>query len=295
MLLASCGTSPSTGQPKRLQIIAAFYPFAFVATRVAGTQADVTNLTQPGAEPHDLELTPRQIGALSDADLVIYQKGLQPAVDDAVAEARPRRVIDVAAIVPLRNAAAEEAGHEDEATAGHDHNALDPHQWLDPTNVWRVTDAVRSALSAADPARAATFNANATVLQRDLSALDGRFAAGLAQCRRTEFITAHEAFGYLAARYGLTQIGIAGLTADAEPSAARIAEVQRIVHEHGITTIFFETLSSPEVAQSIAADLGLRTDVLDPLEGITRESRGTDYVTVMDANLTALRKANQCR
>jgi zinc transport system substrate-binding protein len=116
----------------------------------------------------------------------------------------------------------------------------------------------------------------------------------LAHCVRTEFITTHAAFGYLAERYHLTQIGISGLSPDSEPSPARIAEVQRIARNHGLTTIFSETLVSPAVAQAVAGDLGLRTDVLDPVEGITNESRGQDYLSVMSANLAALRRAGEC-
>jgi zinc transport system substrate-binding protein len=132
-------------------------------------------------------------------------------------------------------------------------------------------------------------------LERDLTALGDEYRAALGNCVRTEFITTHAAFGYLAKRYGLTQTGISGLSPDAEPSPARIAAVQAEARGHGVTTIFYETLVSPDVATSIAEDIGLRTDVLDPVEGITPESRGTDYLAVMRSNLTALTAANGCR
>ena len=147
--------------------------------------------------------------------------------------------------------------------------------WLDPTNLVTIGNAVAAKLGAVDPERAADYTANAKALETELTALDKAFSTGLQTCERTEFITSHEAFGYLAKRYGLTQIGISGLSPDAEPSPARIAEVQTEAKEHGVTTIFYETLVSPDVAKSIAGDLGLKTDVLDPVEGITSDSRGT--------------------
>jgi zinc transport system substrate-binding protein len=284
------GATPATGsaveQSGQLSIVTAFYPFAFVAERVAGRYAAVTSLTQPGAEPHDVELTPRQVGSLSSADLVVYEKSFQPAVDQAVDQSGAPDVLDTATVVPLEPLATPDEGHED---AG-----LDPHVWLDPTHVARIATAMAQRLAARDAAHAADYRANARRLADELDTLDAEFRSGLASCARTDFITTHAAFGYLARRYGLTQIGITGLTPDAEPSPARVAEVQREAAQHGVTTIFYETLVSPAIAQSVAADLGLRTDVLDPVEGITDASRGRDYLAVMRSNLTALEKANEC-
>ena len=147
---------------------------------------------------------------------------------------------------------------------------------------------------AIDPAHAVDYKRNASALNEELRSLDQSFRSGLAHCVRTEFMTTHAAFGYLAERYHLTQIPISGLSPDDEPSPARIAEVQRVAREHGLTTIFSETLVSPAVAKAIAGDLGLRTDLLDPIEGITGQSRGQDYLSVMSANLAALRKAGEC-
>ena len=173
-------------------------------------------------------------------------------------------------------------------------SGLDPHVWLDPTSVARIARAVEERLSSLDPDHAGDYAHNADALDEELDSLDRSFHTGLARCVRTEFITTHAAFGYLAARYHLTQIGISGLSPDAEPSPARVAEVQREARDHQLTTIFYETLVSPAVAKAIAGDLGLATDVLDPIEGITSESRGHDYFSVMAANLAALRKAGGC-
>jgi zinc transport system substrate-binding protein len=278
----------------QIAIVSAFYPLQFVAQRVAGNHATVANLTQAGAEPHDLELTPRQVGSLTTANLVIYEKGFQPAVDEAVAQSENREVIDTTTIVPLRPLAltGDDLGYGE--GAGKDHAALDPHVWLDPTLVSRIARAVEKRLMTIDPDHAADYTHNADELNRQLHSLDQSFRSGLAHCVRTEFITTHAAFGYLAARYQLTQIAITGLNPDSEPALARIAEVQRVARQHGLTTIFSETLVSPAVAQAIAGDLGLATDVLDPIEGITDQSRGQDYLAVMTSNLAALRKAGGC-
>jgi zinc transport system substrate-binding protein len=280
-------------QPGQLVIVTAFYPLQFVAQRVADDHATVTSLTQPGAEPHDLELTPRQVASLTTANLVIYQKGFQAAVDEAVTQSENSEVIDTTTVVSLRPpVTGDQLDHGEEAQ--HDHAALDPHVWLDPTSVTRIARAVEERLSRIDPDHAADYARNADRLVHQLNNLDRSFRQGLAHCVRTEFMTTHAAFGYLAARYDLTQIAITGLSPDLEPAPARIADVQHQAQHHGITTIFSETLVSPALAQAIAGDLGLATDVLDPVEGITSQSRGQDYLSVMYANLAALRKAGGC-
>jgi zinc transport system substrate-binding protein len=283
---APASTTGQASSGTRLQVAVAFYPFAFVAERVGGDQVTVANLTAPGVEPHDLELTPQQVASLSTVDLVVYQSGFQPAVDNAVRQAKPRASVDPATFLTLLPAS------QDGAEAGV--GATDPHTWLDPANMVTIAEHVRDALSAARPDAAQQFAANTATLVSDLTALDTTLKTELGTCAIKPFITSHAAFGYLATRYGLTQVGINGVEPDVEPSAARIAEVQKIARANHVTTIFFETLVSPVVAQSIAGDLGLKTDVLDPLEGITAESRGTDYLGVMRANGASLKAANQC-
>ena len=308
LLVAGCGAGTgehrgsSQAGPGQLDVVVAFYPFQFVAERIAGSHATVTSLTQPGAEPHDVELTPRQVASLTDADLVIYEKGFQAAVDEAVTDSGTTAAFDTSTVVPLQPFAAEQTDHQDpdseDTGSGHgsaEGSGLDPHVWLAPENMITISKAVAQQLTTVDPDHAADYAHNATVLESELGDLDAEFRTGLADCRRTEFITTHAAFGYLARDYGLTQIGINGVSPDAEPSPARIAEIQAQAREHGVTTIFYETLVSPEIARSIAADLQLKTDVLDPIEGITDHSRGQDYLAVMTANLTALRTANACR
>lgn len=292
LVLAGCAATPPSAPGDRLRVVASFYPLQFVAERVGGDRVTVGSLTQPGVDPHDVELTPGQVASISKADLVFYQKGLQAAVDAVVESERPVHVVEATAIVPLH--AHEKADREQGQTDDHGHAGADPHTWLDPTTMSAYATAIADALSQLDPAHAADFRQRADALSAELADLDGAFTKGLATCRLRTFVTAHAAFGYLAERYGLEQVSIAGLSPDAEPSPARVAEVQQIARRTGVTTIFYETLTSPAVAKSIAGDLGLRTDVLDPVEGISQQSRGQDYIAVMNSNLAALRTANGC-
>ncbi len=300
LLAAACGATGPGGaatQPGQLSVVTSVYPFQFVAERVAGAHAKIENLTQPGAEPHDLELSPQQVAQVGKADLVVYEKTLQTAVDEAVEQNAGDNAFDTASVVPMVPLAEdhehEEGGHEEGEE--HDHGGLDPHIWLDPNNLATVGKAIAERLGTIDPDHAADYTRNAEALAKDLTGLDQDFAAGLKQCTIREFITNHAAFGYLAKRYGLVQISISGLSPDAEPSPARIADIHTEATEHKITTIFYETLVSPSVAEAIAGDLKLKTDVLDPIEGVTQDSRGKDYLEIMRANLTALRAANACQ
>ena len=290
LALTGCTPAASPSGSGRLRVEVAFYPFQFVAERVGGDAVEVANLTAPGSEPHDLELTPRQVAALATADLVIYQSGFQPAVDTAIEQAQPARVVNTASFLTMLAASADGEQQPNSTGAG----STDPHTWLDPTNLVTIAEHVRDALSQARPAEAEAFAANTRKLVTDLTELDQAISADLTGCAITPFITSHAAFGYFAARYGLTQVSIRGLEPDVEPSASRIAQVQQIARDNRVTTIFFETLVSPVVAESIASDLGLKTDVLDPLEGITTDSRGADYLVVMRSNANSLKAANQC-
>jgi zinc transport system substrate-binding protein len=174
--------------------------------------------------------------------------------------------------------------------------AKDPHVWLDPVRMEGIVRSVQRALSKADPRGRATYAANAQRVLGELTALDDRYRSGLAQCQRTLIVTAHEAFGHLASRYGLRQQGVAGLAPDAEPDAQRLAQLTDLVQRTGTTTVFTEELVSPRIAETLAREAGVKTETLNPLEGLSdRElARGDDYVQVMDANLAKLRTALAC-
>ncbi|RKR87659.1 zinc transport system substrate-binding protein [Micromonospora pisi] len=290
---AACGSGSSGSTDGRVDVVAAFYPLQYVAERVGGDAVRVTNLAKPGAEPHDLELNPGQVGQISDADVIVYLDGFQPAVDDAIKQVGGDRSFDVAAVEPLHDATA--GGHEhegEEAAAEEKAGAKDPHVWLDPTRLATIGDKLAERLGKADPGRAADYTARAQALRTELTALDQEYAQGLRNCQRRELVTAHTAFGYLAARYQLEQVGISGITPEDEPSPKRLAEVADEAKEHGATTIFFETLVSPKVAETIAREIGASTAVLDPIEGLS--DGGGDYASVMRTNLSALKSALSC-
>ena len=292
------GSSASGSDSGKVQVAAAFYPLEFVAERVAGDLAEVTPLTKPGVEPHDLELSINQTAALQSADLILTEHGFQPAVDDAVEQDVKGDVVDVEKVVELRPA--EEGGdeHAEEEAEGHaeeeDHGEFDPHFWHDPLLMAQYAEGVRDALAKADPDNAETYEANAKSLTEDLTKVDEEFKTGLAQCKIKEVVVSHDAFTYLD-KYGVEFEPIAGLTPDAEPNPAQLAEIGEQAKEHGVTTIFSERLVSTALADTLADDLGLKTAVLDPIEGLSADTEGEDYLSLMRQNLDALKAANGCQ
>ncbi|MFE5209814.1 metal ABC transporter substrate-binding protein [Streptomyces sp. NPDC056600] len=303
---------------EKFDVVASFYPMAFLAEEIGGKNVNVTTLVKPNQEPHDLEITARQTASLTEADAVLYLQGLQPAVDEAVAQTEGPRKIDAASLTDLEKHGAEVDGHAEESSdahadehadehaeesgdehEGHDHSheadGKDPHVWLDPAKYAEVAQGVSKAFQKADPEHAAEYRANTEDLVNRLDALDKKFEAGLKDRKTDVFLTNHSAFGYLAEAYGLIEESLTGLDPESEPSAARVKELQHIAKEDGVTTVFYETLVSDRTARTVARDAGLRTDVLDPLEGITEKSRGDDYFQVMEANLAALQKALEAK
>lgn len=285
-------TATTSASSTKVSVTVAAYPLQFLAERIVGDAGTVTNLTAPGTEPHDLELTAKQIAGLTDTDAVVYLSGFQASVDAAIKTVTPKLVIDANTGIDLLPALAHEGEEEEEA--GHEESAYDPHTWLSPANMVTMAQTISTQLSQAKPELASKIAANTTELVAELNSLDQSFKTGLSTCKISDFVTSHAAFAYLAKRYNLTQIPIAGLDPTEEPTAARIAEVQKLAKNAKVTTIFFETLVSDAVAKSIAGDLGLKSAVLDPIEGITDTSAGTNYVEVMTSNLKALQEANGC-
>ncbi|WP_017595645.1 metal ABC transporter substrate-binding protein [Nocardiopsis potens] len=287
LLAAGCGSGDGGsgqggGGPA---IVTGVYPLQWLAEQVSGDPGSVSNLTEPGAEPHDLELTGRQTGEVADADVVFYVSGLQPAVDDAVGQVGAEGALDVADLVDLRPAAEEEE---------HDHGELDPHMWLDTGLMAEAADGLADRLAEVDPDGAEEYRANAERVRTELEEIGAEYDEGLARCDSRTLVVNHAAFGYLAAAHDLEQLSVSGIDPESEPSPARIAEVADLVEEHDVTTVFTETLVSPAVAETIADEAGAETAVLDPLEGITDESPGDDYPSVMRGNLESLRGGLGC-
>lgn len=319
--LSAC-ISPSTSgdsssKDGKLTVMASFYPLQYLAEKIGGEHVSVTSLTPEGAEPHDLELSPKMVDSLSSADAVVYLEGFQSAVDEAIEQQAPKTVIDVSPAAELIEAGTdanhpseEEEEATDEAqsgeTEGHDHEghdhedhehhhdmSADPHFWLDPTRMAHAATLVGDKLAEADSAHADVYKANAKTLAEELNTLSDTLVTKTSSCKVKTFVTAHTAFGYLADRTGLTQVGISGLDPESSPSPARLAEIAQIAKEQGVTTIFTEALIDPKVAQTLADDLGITTAVLDPIESQTDASK--DYAATMNSNIDALTKALDCQ
>lgn len=335
--LSACGDTAQSAAPApdgKLRVLASFYPLQYLTEQVGGDLVTVESITPAGAEPHDLELTPVQVERLGNADAVVYLKGFQSAVDEAVEHNSPATVIDVSGSVQLLagthdhdhdghdhdramsddhdhdhdhdGAMSDDHDHDghdhDDAMsdnhdhAGHDHDhgdGKDPHFWLDPTRMGQAALVIGQSLADADPANAQAYAANAASVKKAMDDLSAELVTGTKTCEKRVFVTSHEAFGYLADRTGLEQVGISGLDPDSSPSPARLKEIAEVVKTEGVTTIFTEALIDPKVAQTLADDLGITTAVLDPIESQTDPSK--DYAAVMRSNIAALRTALSCK
>ena len=260
LALAGCGGSEGNDSPT---VVVAFYPLAWAAERIGDDAVQVVNLTPPGAEPHDVELSPRDVQEIRDADLVLYVgSGFQPAVEDAVAD---------------RNGPSLDVSDGDR----------DPHVWLDPVRLAGVVTQIARTLGRAEPG---------AELAAELRRLDEDYRRGLERCERRTLVTTHAAFGHLTARYGLTQLSLSGSSPEAEPGPRELERLVDEVRGSGATTVFAEPLVSDRLAETVARESGARVAVLDPIEGLSegRLSAGEDYLSVMRDNLAALREALGC-
>jgi zinc transport system substrate-binding protein len=282
VLATGCGDGHESTDGRT--VVAAFYPLAWVAHEVAPDDVDVVNLTPPGAEPHDIELTASDVERVREADVVLFLgQGFMPALEDALEG--HERAVDLLTGQELRAGA--DDGHDgpegDEGSAA----TRDPHVWLDPVRLAAIAETIAEELG--DPGAAAE-------VVRRLDDLHEEFRTGLARCERREIVTSHAAFGYLADAYGLRQIALSGLSPEAEPSPRALEALVDEVREEGATTVFFESLVSPRLAETVAREAGVATAALDPLEGLGEDelTAGEDYISIMRANLQALRAALGC-
>ncbi|AJY77844.1 metal ABC transporter substrate-binding protein [Paenibacillus beijingensis] len=307
ILLAGCGSGAgssgtnaaeatgATDNGKKLKVVATFYPMVEFSRQVGGDDVEVTGLIPAGAEPHDWEPSAKDMVLIKEADVFVYngivetwaEKAMESAVNDK------RVVVEASKGIALMEGTAEEEEEE-----GHDHETadgkvLDPHVWLDPVLAQQEVQAIAAAFEQADPGHKDNYRANANAYNAKLQELDKAFQSGLKDAKRTDFITQHAAFGYLAKQYGLTQVPIAGLSPEQEPSPDKMAEVVQFAKTNNVKTIFFETLVEPKIAETIATEAGAKTDVLNPLEGLTDEDKqkNLDYIGIMNQNLEALKKA----
>jgi zinc transport system substrate-binding protein len=291
--LAGCGTVSDalsgTGGSDGRRAVASFYPLAWVTEQVAGDGWTVTNLTEPGGEPHDLALTIEATSELVESDLVVYLGGFQPAVDRGIEANASGATLDAADVVDLETL----DEHDHAGQDAHDHGDTDPHFWQDPERMAALAQAVGDRLADLDQAGAEGYRTRAAELADRLRDLDREYAEGLAGCERDVVVVSHDAFGYLE-EYGLHLAPIAGLSPDAEPTPSVLADLSELIRTEGLTTVFSERLASPALAETLAGDLGIDTAVLDPLEGLTDQTADDDYLSLMRTNLAALQEANGC-
>ncbi|MGH2373332.1 MAG: metal ABC transporter solute-binding protein, Zn/Mn family [bacterium] len=284
------GTAQALAGPTaagRVPVVATFYPLFEFTARVGGDRVTVRTLVPAGVESHDYEPTPRDVVALIQARVIVYNgAGFEPWLRRLLPQL-PGRVVTINATEGLpihRGTSVGRAGPPD------------PHVWLDPVLAQRQVDRILAGLVSADPAGRGTYESNAAAYKGGLGALHGRIAQTLAPCRKKVIVVSHAAFGYFTARYGLTQIAISGLEPGEEPSPARMRDLLHAIRRHRVTVIYYETLMSPRVAAAIAREVGARTLVLNPLEGLTDEEQraGKDYMSIMEENLRSLVAGLDC-
>jgi zinc transport system substrate-binding protein len=303
LVLAGCDAGPAPSRSPasaRPRVVATFFPLYDFTRQVAGDRAEVISLVPAGVEPHDWEPSPRDVADVGKAALLVYNgAGFEPSVDRMLREigARGPLAIDTTAGLPLLDArdAAGRAGERAPGPASG--GAKDPHVWLDPVLAQRQVDAIAAGLARVDAAGQAGYQERAGRYKAALAALHEAFAAGLASCARREVVTSHAAFGYLTRRYGLVQVPVIGMAPSAEPSPADLARLVRVARASGVQAVFYEPLTSPKLAETLAREVGARTLVLNPVEGLTAEeaAAGKDYVALMRANLESLRAGLGCR
>ncbi|WP_223067471.1 metal ABC transporter substrate-binding protein [Paenibacillus caui] len=315
LLAAGCGSNKNNastnasasadaaGQTGKLNVQVSFYPMYEFTKNVAGDLADVHTLISAGVEPHDWEPTPKDIKNIEDADVLVYNgAGFEGWVDQVIGGLSNDKLVKIEASqgISLLEGLEEEEGEEGHAgeeahdhAHEHDHGEHDPHVWLSPLGAIKEVRKIQDGLSKAAPEHADEFKANADAYVAKLEQLDKEFKEGLSNTKRKDFITQHAAFAYLAHDYGLTQEPIAGLSPEEEPSAAQMAEIVKFAKEHNTKTIFFETLVSSKVAETVANEIGAKSAVLNPIEGLTEEdvANNLDYLAIMRQNLDALKQA----
>lgn len=295
-LLAACGGENGAADGT-LSVVTSAYPLAFLVTRIGGDHVTLLDLTSPGADAHGLELSIKQVLSIEQADLVLQIPGFQNALDDAIASHSQDNVLDISAALTLLPAEAastheEHAGesedeHEHETDDAHNHGPFDPHLWHDPVRMADLADAIGRRLGELSPENSRSFTDAAATLRTELESLDAELAESFGEVAGEKpFVTSHSAYTYLAERYDLHQIGIAGVDPETEPSPQRLLALESVVQDTGVTTIFFEASASPKVAQTLAQNLGIESEELDNLE--TQQSPESDYPRVMRENCAKL-------
>ncbi|MFS7401524.1 metal ABC transporter substrate-binding protein [Carnobacterium maltaromaticum] len=293
-IMVGCGNQEATKDSTKLQIVTSFYPMYDFTQNVAGDNAEVSVLMKAGTEPHDYEPSAKDIAKIADSDVFVYNsKEMETWVSSVLTNIDTKKtvVVDASQGIDLL-----EGNHSDDETEaeheGHSH-AHDPHIWLDPVLAQKQVDTIKEGIIKADTKNKETYEKNALAYKEKLAALNEKFEMSLKNAENRTFVTQHAAFAYLANRYDLEQVAIAGLSPDQEPSPAKLAELNDFIKENNIKIIYFAETASPKIAKTVANETGAKLEVLSPIEGITQEEqeKGVDYIKVMEKNLEALEKA----
>ncbi len=279
----------SSGQnldTNKLQVATSFYPLYFFSNQIGIEKSQIINITPAGSEPHDYDPSTGDIAKISKSKMLVLNGGVEAWGDKTRENLKGKKVLIVVAGEGLLNRQLTEDGQ----------TSIDPHVWLDPQLAKKEADKITQGFIKIDSANNSYYVSNEKMLDDKLDQLDNSYKQGLANCKQKDIITSHAAFGYLAARYGLNQVPIAGLSPDAEPSSQQLADVAKFAKEHNVKYIFFESLVSPKLSETIASEVGAKTLVLDPLEGLSDDdtTQGKDYFTVMQSNLKNLQTALEC-
>lgn len=295
-LLSACQseTKETTKKKESLTVVTTFYPMYEFTRQIVGTAGNVELLIPAGSDSHDFEPSAKDIAKIADADAFVYNhEAFETWVPSALENIDQKAVTVIEASEGISFAEDHDHDHEGEAAHDHDHDhELDPHVWLDPVLAQKEVNTIQQALIAAFPEKKEEFTANATQYIKKLAALDMAYREACDQAANKTFVTQHAAFGYLASRYGLTQEAISGISSEQEPSPSRLAEIKSYIQEHHVSVIYFESAASSKIAKTISEETGVQLAVLNPLESLTKEeqAQGKDYLSVMEENLTALKR-----
>ncbi len=304
--LSACSPMSSHNSQERddsantMHVSASFYPLAYIAERIAGDNAIVTQIIPSGVEPHDYEPTSKQLSQVYNSTIILMNgQGMDPWAEKLRETFIEKGITVLAATdnADLLSALPEEEHHDEEGEEHHTDSEYDPHVWLDPVHMRSFTLRVRDAFIAADPTNADLYRSRTDALIADLSALDIEFRSNLSSCLKKKAIVSHNAFRYLARRYGFETIALAGISPGEEPSPKKMAEIITIAKREKLTFIFFETLVSPKLAETISRELGAKTLVLNPLEGLTADDIAAKetYLSIMKYNARNLALALECQ
>ncbi len=271
----------------KLQVTTSFYPLYFFAGQIAGDKAEIKNITPSGSEPHDYEPTSQDIAGIEKSNLLILNGGVETWGDKIKENLKGKNVEVVVAGEGFLNQTLDEDGKR----------ITDPHVWLSPELAKKEVQKITDGFIKVDPGNIIIYQNNQNKLNKELDQLNSEYRNGLSGCQRKDIITSHAAFGYLATSYGLNQVSIAGLSPDEEPSAKQLADIANFAKKENVKYIFFESLVSPKLSETIASEIGAKTLVLDPLEGLSDDNTkaGKNYFTVMRDNLKSLQEALECK